>query len=210
MAFVEFTGNYEDLSTDKGYQFKFYCQKCRNGYMSTFRVSKLGLATSAAQIAGSVFGGLFGRASAGAYEVQRAVGGKAHDEALKEAVEEIKPKFKQCKKCGQWICEPICFNKRAQLCDTCAPDLEEEMAAAQAVAVAEQVKEKVRTVDWLRDRDVAQVSGAACPKCGAGTQGGKFCPECGFALAQKKKCGKCGTMVDGSPKFCPECGDKLA
>src|SRR6185436_3052587 len=44
MPNIEFTGNYQDLSTDRGYQFKFYCEKCGNGYMSTFKSSKLGLA----------------------------------------------------------------------------------------------------------------------------------------------------------------------
>jgi hypothetical protein len=209
MAAIEFTGNYQDLSTDKGYQFKFFCEKCQNGYMSTFRINKLGMAESALEAAGSLFGGIFGRAASSAYDIQRAVGGPAHDAALREAVTEIKPLFRQCKRCGNWICEPVCFNKKAQLCDRCAPDLEEEMAAAQAEAAKEQVIEKARSVDWLKDRDVATVSGAACPKCGAATQGGKFCPECGETLIQKVTCGKCGAKVEGHPKFCPECGGKL-
>ncbi|HEV8266589.1 MAG TPA: zinc ribbon domain-containing protein [Thermoanaerobaculia bacterium] len=209
MAAIEFTGNYQDLSTDKGYQFKFFCEKCGNGYMSSFKTSKLGMAESALEAAGSLFGGVFGRAASGAYDIQRAVGGAAHDSALKEAVGEIKPLFKQCKRCGNWICEPVCFNKKAQLCDACAPDLEKEMAAAQAEAAKEQVYEKAKQVDWLKDRDVATVSGAACPQCGAATQGGKFCPDCGAALQAKKKCKKCGAVAEGSPKFCPECGDKL-
>jgi len=210
MASIEFTGNYQDLSTDRGYQFKFYCEKCGNGYMSTFKTSALGMAASAAQVAGSLFGGIFGRASAGAYEVQRAIGGPAHDSALKEAVAEIRPLFKQCRRCGQWICEPICFNKKAQLCDRCAPDLDEEMAAAQAEAAAEQVREKARSVDWLKNRDVATVTGAACGACGAATQGGKFCPECGQPVVQKSSCKRCGAEVEGNPKFCPECGQKFA
>jgi hypothetical protein len=41
MSSVEFTDNYEDLSTDKGYQFKFYCEHCGNGYMSSFKPSML-------------------------------------------------------------------------------------------------------------------------------------------------------------------------
>lgn len=209
MAAIEFTGNYQDLSTDKGYQFKFFCEKCGNGYMSTFKTNKLGLASSALQAAGSLFGGVFGGAAHGAYEIQRAVGGPAHDAALKEAVAEIKPIFKQCTRCGNWICEPICFNKKAQLCEGCAPDLEEEMAAAQAEAAREQVQEKVRSVDWLKDRDVATVSGACCPSCGAKTQGGKFCPDCGASLVPKLTCGKCGAVAEGKPKFCPECGGKL-
>ena len=143
-------------------------------------------------------------------EVQRAVGGPAHDAALKAAVDEIRPLFKQCHRCGNWICEPVCFNKKAQLCDSCAPDLEKETAAAQAEAAKEQVYEKARSVDWLKDRNVANVSGAVCPKCGAATQGGKFCPDCGAALSAKRKCGKCGAEADGSPKFFPECGEKYA
>jgi hypothetical protein len=210
MTAIEFTDNYQDLSTDKGYQFKFFCEKCGNGYMSSFRTSAIGMAASAAQAVGNIFGGVFGKAASGAYEVQRAVGGPAHDSALKEAVAEIRPLFKQCSRCGKWICEPVCFNRKAQLCEGCAPDLDEEMASAQAEAASEQVREKVRGVDWLKDRDVATMSGVACPKCGAHTQGGKFCPECGAVLALKKKCPKCGTEAEGNPKFCPECGGKYS
>ena len=118
---IKFTANYDDLSTDRGYQFKFYCEKCGNGYMSTFQASKIGMAASAVQVAGNLFGGIFGRAASSAYEIQRAVGGPAHDAALREAVQEIRPLFKQCTRCGNWICEPICFNKKAQLCESCAP-----------------------------------------------------------------------------------------
>lgn len=210
MAHIPFTGNYQDLSTDKGYQFKFYCEKCQNGYMSSFKTSKLGLASSAADIAGSLLGGIFGRASNTAYEIQRAIGGPAHDTALKEAVQEVSPLFKQCTRCGNWVCEPICWNRKAQLCENCAPDLDEETAAAQAQAGREQMIEKARTVDWTAQRDVATVSGALCPHCGAKTQGGKFCGECGGTLAPKKTCGKCGTVAEGSPKFCPECGSGFA
>jgi hypothetical protein len=210
MAVIEFTGNYQDLSTDKGYQFKFFCEKCGNGYMSSFKTSTMGMAASAVEVAGSLFGGIFGRAASGAYEVQRAVGGPAHDAALKSAVEEIRPLFKQCTRCGNWICEPICFNKKAQLCEGCAPDLDEEMAVAQAEAAREQIQEKARTVDWTKQRDVATVSGALCPSCGAKTQGGKFCGECGATLAQKRTCGKCGAVAEGAAKFCPECGQRYA
>lgn len=208
MAAIEFTGNYQDLSTDKGYQFKFFCEKCQNGYMSSFRTSALGLAASAVNVAGSLFGGIFGRAAGSTYEVQRAIGGTAHDSALKEAVEEIRPLFKQCPRCGNWICEPVCFNKKARLCTSCAPDMDREIAAAQAAAAQEQVHQKAREVDWTKERDLATVTGAACPKCGAGTQGGKFCPECGATLVTKKKCARCGAEADGSPKFCPECGER--
>jgi hypothetical protein len=206
---IPFTGNYQDLSTDKGYQFKFYCEKCGNGYQSSFKPSALGLASSAVQLAGSLFGGILGRAASGAYEVQRAVAGPAHDAALRGAVEEIAPLFKQCTRCGNWVCEPVCFNRKAQLCESCAPDLDEELAAAQAQAAREQVAEKARGVNWVQGRDVAQVSGALCPQCGAKTEGGKFCPDCGAPLAVRRKCAACGAEASGKARFCPECGNPL-
>jgi membrane protease subunit (stomatin/prohibitin family) len=210
MATVEFTGNYEDLSTDRGYQFKFYCEKCGNGYMSSFQSSKMGMAASAAQVAGNLFGGLFGKAADTAYEIQRAVGGPAHDAALREAVAEIRPMFKQCTRCGRYVCEPICFNKRSQLCEWCAPDMDEEIASAQAEAAKEQAFNKAREVDWMKDRDLARVSGAACAACGAKVGSAKFCPECGApTAAAKRRCTDCGVEVEGSPKFCPECGSKF-
>ena len=206
MTAIPFTGNYEDLSTDRGYQFKFFCEKCGNGYMSSFKASAVGMLGSAARAAGSLFGGVFSRVADSSYEVQRAVGGGAHDDALKEAVKEIAPTFKQCTRCGQWVCQPICWNKKAGLCETCAPDLDEEMAAAQAEAAREQVQVKARETDWLKNRNVGQVSGAVCPHCGAKTQGGKFCHDCGGALAASRKCQGCGHQAEGTPKFCPECG----
>jgi len=208
MTAIPFTGNYEDLSTDRGFQFKFYCEKCNNGYMSSFQASTMGMLGSAARVAGDLFGGVFGRVADSSYEVQRAVGGSAHDSALKSAVAEISPIFKQCTRCGHWVCEPVCWNKKAGLCESCAPDLDEEMAAAQAEAAREQVQQKAREVDWTKSRNVAKVSGAVCPQCGAKTQGGKFCQECGGALSPTKSCGQCGHEAEGSPKFCPECGAK--
>jgi len=210
MPTVEFTGNYEDLSTDRGYQFKFYCEKCGNGYMSTFKASKMGMAASAAQVAGNLFGGIFGKAADTAYEIQRAVGGPAHDAALREAVTEIRPMFKQCTRCGRYVCEPICFNKRSQLCEGCAPDMDEEIASAQAEAARQQAFEKAREVDWMKGRDLGEVKGVACTACGAKVGNAKFCPECGTPTSAKRRCGDCGHEVEGSPKFCPECGSKFS
>jgi len=208
MATIEFSNNYQDLSTDRGYQFKFHCDKCGNGYMSTFKSSFTGVATSVLDAANSLFGGLFGRAASTAYEVQRAVGGPAHDAALKEATEEIRPLFKQCNRCGRWVCKPICFNEKAQLCEWCAPDLHEELAAAQAEAAREQVQVKAREVDWTKGVAVNTVTGAVCRSCGAKLTGGKFCPECGTPTGQKRQC-TCGAEVEPTAKFCPECGNRF-
>jgi len=206
MPNIPFTSNYQDLSSQRGYQFKFFCNKCGNGYMSTFQPSKLGTAAAAANAAASLLGGIFGRAAQSAQAIQMVAAGPAHDAALDASVREISPLFEQCTRCGQWVCEPICWNEKAQLCETCAPDLDEEIAAAQASAARDQAMEKAREVDYIGQRDLARAAPVLCPKCGAKTQGGKFCPECGTAVGSKRKCAHCGAEADGSPKFCPECG----
>src|SRR5579862_8426494 len=96
MAVIEFVQNYDDLSTDQGYQFRFHCNHCGNGYQSTFVPNKLGMAGGFLRAAGGLFGGVLGNAGNSAYEIQRAVGGHAHDSALQDAVQEIKPLFVQC------------------------------------------------------------------------------------------------------------------
>src|SRR5262249_17409725 len=98
---------------------------------------------------------------------------------------------------------------KAGLCETCAPDLDEEIASAQAQAARDQVAEKVRNVDFVGNRDLANVAALNCPKCGAKTHGAKFCPECGTAQATTNNCAACGALAQGSPKFCPECGKPM-
>src|SRR5579871_5051578 len=110
MAVIEFVRNYDDLSTDQGFQFKFYCNKCGNGYQSTYVANKMNVAGGLLRAAGSIFGGALGGVSDAAYNMQRAIGGPQHDAALREAVEECKPLFVQCKRCGHWVCEAICWN----------------------------------------------------------------------------------------------------
>ena len=210
MAKIPFTSNYSDLSSQRGYQFQFFCRKCGNGYMSTFEPNRLGGVAAAANAAASLFGGIFGRAAQSAAALQTHVAGPQHDSALDAAVREIAPTFKQCTRCGSWVCEPVCWNKKAGLCETCAPDMDEEIAAAQAQAARQQAMEKARNVDFLAQRNLAQVASAVCPSCGAKTQGGKFCPECGASVSQKRKCAHCGAEADGTPKFCPECGKGFA
>jgi hypothetical protein len=210
MATIPFTDNYTDLSSNRGFQFKFFCQKCGNGYMSTFKTNTLGAAAAAAGAVSSLLGGIFGRAAQGASQLQAMVAGPQHDAALKAAVEEIRPLFKQCTRCGQWVCEPVCWNKKAGLCEGCAPDLDEEIASAQAQAAKDQAVEKVKSVDFLAGKKVDEVQAVTCPACGKRTARGKFCGECGATLAQKLKCAACGHEADGTPKFCPDCGKPLS
>ncbi|HWQ08558.1 MAG TPA: zinc ribbon domain-containing protein [Holophaga sp.] len=209
MAHIEFTDNYQDLSTDTGYQYKFFCEGCGNGYMSSWKASKLGVAGGLLRGAGDLLGGVFGRASSSAYDIQRAVGGSAHDSALKEAVEEIRPLFMQCKRCGQWVCREICWNAERGLCKACAPILQREIAAKQASIAVEQVDQKLREQDLLEGVNLKAAAAVLCPKCGAEAQGGKFCPECGAPLVPKTECPTCGAKLTVGSKFCGECGTKV-
>ncbi|MGC4113434.1 MAG: zinc-ribbon domain-containing protein [Myxococcales bacterium] len=204
---IQFVRNYEDLSTDRGYQFKFYCDHCGNGYMSSFQTSMLGMASGLLNAAGSIFGGVFGQAGRSAYQVQQAVGGKAHDDALKAAVDEIKQKFKQCTRCGKWVCPEVCWNEKRSLCEDCAPDLAQETAAAQAEAAKEQIHQKARATNLVEDVDMKVEAAATCPSCNARVGTSKFCPECGQPISAKAKCRKCGAEVPSTVKFCPECGE---
>ncbi len=208
MSMIQFTENYEDLSTDQGYQFKFFCDKCRNGYMSSFQTSTLGAAGSVLRAAGSLFGGVFGSAANSTYDIQRAVGGKAHDDALRAAVEEVRASFHQCKRCGKWACPENCWNAQRGLCNQCAPDIQMELAAAQVAATVEQINSKVRDIDQTAGLDLGGTAAATCPKCAAKVTG-KFCPECGTTLVAKSACGACGATVDAGVKFCPECGKPM-
>jgi len=209
MPLIEFTDNYEDLSTDVGFQFKFYCERCGNGYMSEFSPYSMGRMTGLLRAAGGLLGGTAARAADTAYEVQRAVGGPAHDNALKQAVTEVRPHFHQCSRCGEWVCDE-CWNATRGLCENCAADVQEELAAAQQEQMLEQVRERVRETNYAEQINVADTAMTACPHCGAKVSGGKFCNECGKPLVMETACPKCGAKNDADAKFCSECGERLA
>lgn|SRR5579872_5191305 len=210
MALIEFTRNHSDHSTDKGYQFEFFCDRCGNGFTTEFKPSATGIAVSALRAAGSFFGGVLGQAGSSAYEIERAVQGPAHDQAFRAAVEEAKPNFRQCPKCTHWACIASCWNENRSLCYGCAPNVETELAAAQAQTTVDQIKDKVRQQDMTKGIDTVTETAALCPSCGAHTQGAKFCPECGKPLHTTNACAKCGTKFEPGTKFCPECGTKTS
>ncbi len=231
MALIQFVRNYDDLSTDRGYQFKFYCDKCGNGFLTRFQASAMGTAGSLLRAAGDLFGGWASSAGNSAYELQRSVGGKAHDDALEAAVAEGKEHFHQCSRCGRWVCPEVCWNAQAGQCEECAPDYKEEFASAHAQAKAdvarEQLHERARQTDYASQADMnadayvkapappaladaPAAPGLLCASCGTNMGKAKFCPECGTpAQPPKLTCTGCGHQPEGRPKFCPECGAKL-
>src|SRR6266545_2276421 len=107
---VPYTDNYTDHSTEAGYQFEFFCERCGNGYKSGFKHSAMSIGTKALRTLGGMFGGRLNEAAYGAGNVQDLTESQAKDKALLEAVEECRPLFNQCHRCGQWVCKDICWN----------------------------------------------------------------------------------------------------
>ena len=205
MALIQFTRNYQDLSTDQGFQFEFFCDRCGNGYQTEFQSSISGNVANALDAASSLLGGFFNNASNLAHRAKSASWEKAHDTAFAAAVEVARPNFQKCKRCGNLV-DADCWNAGRMLCKSCAPDLEEEFSAAQVQATVQKAHEVAYTAVEVNPDQFKQTIVAACPHCGAKLTGGKFCPECGKPVAAKKFCTECGKEIAAGVKFCPECG----
>lgn len=210
---IEFVRNYSDLSTDKGFQFEFCCDRCGTGYRTRFKPSVTGTISSAIDAAGSLFGGILGRASNLSDRVHSAAWEKAHDGAFVEAVNELKPDFIQCPRCSSWVCRKSCWNTKRGLCKECAPDLGVEMSAAQANRSVEEVWAHAKMSEEdkkLSEGNWRETVRASCPECEAPlATNAKFCPECGAKLKTASNCPGCGFKITTKAKFCPECGERL-
>ena len=222
MSSQAFTRNHSDHSNDTGFQFEFFCDKCGNGHRSSFKHNALGVAASMIKAAGALFGGAAYRAGWGADHVKDALRGPAWDSAFKEAVEECRPKFRQCTQCGKWVCPEVCWNEQWGLCEACAPNLSEQAPMIQAQVAVEQAWEQARKGDQLRGADLNAAAmrvgaKAECATCHASlAPEARFCAQCGTpaaaapqAAVSPKFCASCGTKLDGGARFCPGCGSAV-
>lgn len=210
---IKFVKNYTDLSTDQGYQFEFYCDRCGTGYRTRFKTSATGTVSQAVDAVSSLVGGIFQRMSDVTSRVHSASWEKAHDNAFTEAIKEVENDFVQCPRCQSWVCKEKCWNNSKGLCKNCAPDIGVEMSAAQANVTVEEIWAHAQMAD--EDKELAKknwkdVIRATCPKCGHSLEkNSKFCPECGEKLASEKYCPECGEKLNPDAKFCNKCGAKL-
>jgi DNA-directed RNA polymerase subunit M/transcription elongation factor TFIIS len=211
---IEFTRNYSDQCTEKGFQFEFYCDHCGTGFRTHFKPFGLGTVSSALDAANSLFGGIFNKASDMGERARSAAWEKAHDEAFVAAMQELRPDFIQCPRCSGWVCKKRCWNGLAGLCKSCAPDIGVEMAAAQASKTRDKIWESA-DVSTEAEKVITKKETwkdgvkAACPNCNAPLAGTpKFCPECGAKIDAAKHCTECGAKLTPGAKFCPECGTK--
>jgi hypothetical protein len=205
---IGFTDNIRDLSNENGYQFEFVCERCGNGYRSPYRNNVAERGRGLLRSAGSLFGGKLEQLSSASMQLSydRGTNSKAKDKAMAEAVESVRDQFRQCRGCGNWVCEPVCWNHEIGQCLVCSPSIAEEISKAQAAAQIEQVQDKVRQTDWTADLNLTTRARVACPHCQAQVDGGKFCPQCGGQLAAMTFCTECGSQLAPGARFCPECG----
>ncbi len=210
---IQFTRNYNDLSTDEGFQFEFYCDRCGTGYRTRFKPAVSGKVSQVLDAAGSLFGGVFASAANATDRARSAAWEKEHDSAFEAAVEEIKADFLQCPKCTHWVCRSTCVNEKRGLCKDCAPDLGVEMSVAQSERSVEEIHRHAAMAD--EDKKLARENWretirATCPKCEAPLAvNAKFCPECGEKLQFLDRCPECNSKLTPGARFCPECGAKL-
>jgi len=213
MDAIEFTRNYTDHSTDRGFQFEFHCDRCGNGYKTAFQAWTMGTVSGALDAASSLFGGVFGEAANLSERARSATWQQARDKAMIDAVAQVKPSFLQRPHCLRWVCEKNCWNQQRGLCKECAPDLAVEISAQQSAKALEQIQTGVG-VDADDEKLIGSVGktkvAASCPNCHAPlASNAKFCPSCGFKLADAASlCKNCGSKLSPGAKFCPECGTK--
>ena len=150
-----FTRNYQDNSTDAGFQFTFQCDICNDGYKTNFIASKTYKKAGMWKGIGkaiSIGSSLAGR-SAG-YTIERGTDAmsqrfqgmtpdwhKEHEQAFELAQNEAKGHFHRCPRCHKYVCEND-WNEQEGLCTEDAPRESTEVAAARAEKMVTDIKQK--------------------------------------------------------------------
>lgn len=217
-----FTRNYNDLSSDAGFQFEFYCDCCGNGYKSTFESSTTYGKKKNTERFGSIasgIGSLFGgRASNIGWALDRGsdVAGSRYDgqspqwrqeqeAAFDRAQAEVKPMFQKCPSCNKWVCAD-CWNEEEGLCTDCAPREAGYVAKARNEAMRRNIDEAAEAATVWQGK--VETRTTVCPSCGKPAGAGKFCNYCGAPLGTNR-CPNCGAQVALGLKFCGECGSPM-
>lgn len=206
MSEIQISDNYNDLSTDSGFQFEFHCEHCGEAWRSEFDRYAAGTADGLLGAAEGLFGGIFGSARNALSHVRNAGWSKARDTALREAVTSAREHFHRCPRCANHNCDN-CWNEDEGTCISCVPRLDPELAAINREAKIARAREVAYETASVSEADLEQRV-VSCRDCGAPAGRGKFCPECGVALSLNKTCGGCSAEMPSSAKFCPECGEK--
>ncbi|MCL2475198.1 MAG: zinc ribbon domain-containing protein [Chloroflexi bacterium] len=218
-----FTRNYQDNSTDAGFQFIFYCDICNDGYKSGFVESttykKKGFMRGIGQgasIIGGFVGGQLNRVGYGAertsgvlsqrFEGKSPEWHKEHERAFEHCQKEAQGHFRRCPNCNKYVCN-LCWNEDEGLCVSCAPRQEVYVAQARAQAMKRNIDEAKQTTTVWQGKIESKTT--ICPSCGKPAGTGKFCNNCGTSM-DLKECPRCGAQNALTIRFCNNCGMNLA
>jgi len=154
---IAFTDNYEDNSTEAGFQFTFFCDICREGYKTRFVESmsykKRGLLRGLGRVAsaGTSIAGRYSGVGHGIetgtdvlserFEGMSPEWHNEHQQVFEDGQNEAKGHFHRCPKCQKWVCENE-WNEQSMLCIECGPREAVEVAAARAEKMVMDIKEK--------------------------------------------------------------------
>ncbi|MCL5785325.1 MAG: zinc ribbon domain-containing protein [Candidatus Thermoplasmatota archaeon] len=207
-----FTRNYDDKSTEEGFQFVFKCDVCGDGYQSNFVASatakKKNFFNKVSRFGGMVSEGMWAAGGAlGGQAYRTPAWEKEHEAAFQKASNEALSHFKRCPRCHKYACDLDWNEEAGGLCSDCAPKLASEVGAAKAQVSKEQVWENVRAQPQVQQGDL-KVEQTICPSCGKTAGSGKFCNNCGAPLGMKK-CPGCGAENNPGVNFCSNCGGKV-
>ena len=218
-----FTRNYEDNSTEAGFQFTFYCDICKDGYRSSFiesetykRKSGLRGLAQGASVLGSLVGGKANRlgysAQHGATILSERFDGKSpewqkeHEQAFERCQNEARQHFHRCPACNKYVCDQ-CWNEDEGLCVSCAPRQEILVAKTRSDAMKRNISAAGESATVWKGEIESKTT--ICPMCGKPAGTGKFCNNCGADMSLKE-CPNCGAKVAQTIRFCNNCGHNLA
>ena len=218
-----FTRNYENNSTEAGFQFTFYCDHCRDGFKSSFIESStykkgklLRDLTQGASMLGSIFGGPLrdlgnvaergGNILSERFHGQSPEWQKEHQEAFEAAQNEARRHFRRCNSCSSYVCD-ACYNETEGMCVSCAPRQEIYIAKAHSEAMKRNIDAAGQNATvW---QGAIESKTTVCPNCGKPAGTGKFCNNCGASM-ELKTCASCGANNALTVRFCNNCGASMS
>ena len=178
---IFFTDNYQDRSTNDGYQFEFFCRRCGNGYSSSFQHSATGFGGRMLRLGGDLVGGNLGEKAAqlgwDAEWMRDGNRGSTRDKALAKAVDEMKPYFHQCHRCGQWVCEQVCWNDAAGPVRDVRPQARPGDRWHAGCGSGQPAEPKIQAQDWTGDINYRDQAHRHVPVLRAGERWREVLPE---------------------------------